>query len=496
MTFMNSTFRIGRVPVLSLVILLSAVANLEAQSGPTTAALTLPEAIDLALRNGLEARAARATRDAARGRDHAFNARLLPQFELTGSIPAYRRDITPVTQPDGSTLFLPVEQTQSNLALAVSQRVPFTGATITVQSTLARLRRSNSSVPESWNSTPFTIQINQPLLRLNSIGWERELNEVQADVAERQYLEAREDIAVKVSSAFFDYYAAQVSLRNASLNAATNDTLFRLNKGRFQVGKISENDLLQSELALLRAQQSAEGARLDRDRAEAAFRLALNMGPDVPLDIDVTADVPDFVADTNVAVEQAIRNLSSLRLIDQQETQAKRTVSENRLNRFPGANLSASYGYNASGLTRNEVYRDLQDAQRFTLSVNVPIFSWGALSADLQSAQAELLSVESRSRVAREQARQDAYFAALQVGLARRQLVISAKADTVAQKRFEVAYNRYVIGRIDVDQLYLAQNEKDQALLSYVQALRGYWLAHYRLRRATLYDFEKGEPLR
>jgi len=491
---MRPVFAIRGVVHIALGLLLGGVtANAQ---GPVTKALTLSEAIDLAYTNGLQARSALAARNAARSRDRAFNARLLPQFDLTGNVPSYQRDITPVTQPDGSTLFLPVEQTQSNLGLAVSQRVPFTGATITVRSTLAQVKRTNSSVPESWSSTPFSVQVNQPLLRLNSIGWERELNEVQADVAERQYLEAREDVALQVSSAFFDFYAAQVSLRNAQLNAATNDTLFKLNQGRFEVGKISENDLLQSELALLRAQQSAEGARLERDRAEAALRLSLNIGPDVPLEIAVVADVPDFVADTSVAIEQATRNLSSLRIIDQQETQAKRGVSESRLNRFPGANLSASYGYNASGLTRTDVYRDLQEAQRFTLGVTVPLISWGARSADLQAAQSELLRVESTSRVAREQASQDAYFAALQVSLARRQLAISAKADTVAQKRFEVAYNRYVIGRIDVDQLYLAQNEKDQALLAYVQALRGYWSAHYRLRRVTLYDFERSEPIR
>ena len=66
----------------------------------------------------------------------------------------------------------------------------------------------------------------------------------------------------------------------------------------------------------------------------------------------------------------------------------------------------------------------------------------------------------------------------------------------MAAKRFEVAYNRYVIGRIDMDNLYVAQNEKDQALQQYVQSLRGYWLAYYRLRRVTLYDFEKGAALR
>lgn len=66
----------------------------------------------------------------------------------------------------------------------------------------------------------------------------------------------------------------------------------------------------------------------------------------------------------------------------------------------------------------------------------------------------------------------------------------------MASKRFEVAKNRYVIGRIGIDNLYIAQTEKDQALQQYVQSLRGYWLAYYRLRRATLYDFALGRALR
>ena len=72
---------------------------------------------------------------------------------------------------------------------------------------------------------------------------------------------------------------------------------------------------------------------------------------------------------------------------------------------------------------------------------------------------------------------------------------MSAKADTVAQKRYEVAYNRYVISRITIDNLYIAQNEKDQAVSQYVTALRNYWLAYYRLRQTTLYDFERGAPI-
>ncbi len=57
----------------------------------------------------------------------------------------------------------------------------------------------------------------------------------------------------ELRDAFSDYYTATLGLDNALTNAAVNDTLYTLNKGRLEVGKIGENDLLQSELALLRA---------------------------------------------------------------------------------------------------------------------------------------------------------------------------------------------------------------------------------------------------
>jgi outer membrane protein TolC len=251
-----------------------------AQGAPATGApLTLQQAIEMAQRNGLQARAALGTRDAARGRDRAFDARLLPQFSLSGNLPVYQRSIIGVIQEDGSTS-RPDKETRSDLNMLMTQRIPFTGGTLTMSSRLNK--REGNNLPETWSSSPFSLSISQPLLRSNTIGWENEVNGLSADVAERQYLEAREDIAIQASAAYFDYFAAQVSLRNATLNAATNDTLYRLNQGRFEVGKISENDLLQSELEQLRARTALDGARLEHDRALAALRLTLNVPEGTP----------------------------------------------------------------------------------------------------------------------------------------------------------------------------------------------------------------------
>lgn len=75
------------------------------------------------------------------------------------------------------------------------------------------------------------------------------------------------------------------------------------------------------------------------------------------------------------------------------------------------------------------------------------------------------------------------------------QLLIAAKADTIAQKRYDVTKQRFLIGRIDVLDLNIADSEKDVAKRGYIAALRNYWTAFYNVRRLTLFDFERNQSL-
>jgi outer membrane protein len=460
--------------------------------------ITLPEAIALTRERGHEAHAARAARDAARYRHRAFRSRLLPQLSLDATVPAYERSISGVPQPDGSTDFLSLRRTNGSATATLAQKIPLTGGDLLVSSSLAgfQTRLTGQPLDERWFSTPVSIGLRQPLFRPNTAAWDRREENVRTEFDERVYLEAMEDIALRTTNAFFDLYAARVGLDNAIKNAAVNDTLYRLNTGRFDVGKIGENDLLQSELALLRARAALDDARLTHERAADALRLVLNLPAGTPLEVAVTDEVPDFDADTAGAVAEALKNRAAVSGVALDDVQARRRVAEARLANGPGATVQASYGFNATALEANLAYQNLGEARRFTLSVQLPLWQWGAHHEGVQAAQADRERVTSLSQVTVEQTAHDAHFAALELGQARRNLALVAKADSVAGKRFEVAYNRYVIGRIGVDNLYIAQAEKDQGLAQFVQALRGYWLAYYRLRRATLFDFATGEPIR
>jgi outer membrane protein TolC len=141
-------------------------------------------------------------------------------------------------------------------------------------------------------------------------------------------------------------------------------------------------------------------------------------------------------------------------------------------------------------------YQNLLEARQLSVAVQVPLWQWGAHGDAVRAAEADRRRVADLAASTLDQLALDARFAALELSQARRTVALQVTADSVAEKRYQVAYNRYVIGRITIDNLFIAQAEKDQALVQFVAGLRGYWLAYYQLRRITLFDFETGRPLR
>ena len=77
--------------------------------------------------------------------------------------------------------------------------------------------------------------------------------------------------------------------------------------------------------------------------------------------------------------------------------------------------------------------------------------------------------------------------------IAQQELVrIYREADSVAQKRYGIALNRFTVGDISVTDLNYAEQEKDEARQNYIYQLYLSWLYYYNLRYITLYDFEAG----
>jgi outer membrane protein TolC len=486
MSFLSAT---ARIALLSLSI--GSLAS--AQAGPPL--LTLQDVVARAQQEGTAAQVARSVRDAARFRNNAFNQRLLPQLFVSGDVADLDRGINPIILPDGTKQFKSQSGNQSTLTAGFSQAIPLTGGTVSVGTAVTRIDEFGDNSFTSYQTSPLVITLQQDLFRPRAIVWNQRVQDLSATVAERSYLEAREDVAGTAADAFFNLYAQEMTLRNATTNAATNDTLYNINKGRYEVGKIGENDLLKSELALLRARASVEDAKLARDRAEATLRRIIAYPAGQPLGIITPDSIPAVTVDPQRAVDEALRNSSASQQNNLDDVNAGRGLALARANNRFTASLRASAGFNQTASALGQAYESPLGKQSLTVGVNLPLLQWGAGSAEVAGAKADVERTHASNKQRRDALEEDARFSALQVDQARRNIFLAAKADTVAAKQFEVARNRYTTGRISATDLYNAQDQKDAALLSYVQSLRSYWTAYYHLRRVTLFDFATSSRL-
>jgi outer membrane protein TolC len=451
--------------------------------------MTLDRCIMLAQRQSPEANIARKGYESAYWSFKSYRAGLLPQLRLDADAPGLVRSFVSNTQDDGTILFVPQNIASSSLSLGIDQQIAPTGGSVYLRSRLNRQDVFGANGDTYYRSTPFVLGIRQPLFGYNALRWDREIQPLQVRLAEKRYLEALEDIAVSISAKYFDQYISEISLTNARFNVAINDSIFTISKGRYNVGKIAENDLLQTELAFLNAQATARQSELELEKARTDLAISLGITDLDGIEVLPPLELPIVEVDADFALSVARENRSDL--VDYQvrgleaESNLSRARAENRFS----ANISAEFGLNQIGNTLSEVYSNPQDQQSATIGFGIPIVQWGKGKAAIESAIVAQERVREQITLDQRRLERDVRFQVLDFLQLQQQIRLSAKADTIAQRRYTVAKNRYLIGKIDITNIQIAQQEKDNARSAYIQALKQFWVAYYRLRRSTLWDF-------
>lgn len=456
--------------------------------------LSLSEAIRLSAENSPIGKQIRASYQNNYWQFRASKAARLPQLNLSGSAPGYTRRINQVFQPDGSFVFAPVQQAFSSGNLSLSQIIPATGGTISVGSGMSRGDIFSGLGTTFYQSNLLAVNLSQPLYRFNTTKWQWKQDKLQMQFATRNQVEALEDLSINVTQSYFNLYTAYLQLKNAEFNEAINDTIYKIAKGRFGVGKIAENELLQVELSYTNARNQVEQQRLNVILAER--QLGILIGEEVQASkISPPIKTPEVNIDPQLALNEALANRSDLIMWNMNENFAERSLIEAKRSRRLAADMNISYGLNQTGGTFDAATQNPLESQFAGISFNIPLASMGQNRALQKAAEANLEAQQQQNLNNRYNLEQEIFAAALQMNQLKSSLIISSKADTIAQKRYEVARNRYRIGTVDITNLLIAQNEKDQALITYVNTLRNYWLAYFRIRRLTLFDFEKNLKL-
>ncbi len=411
-----------------------------------------------------------------------------PQLRLEGYVPDYNRDFFSNRQDDGTIVFQERQQINSLVNMGIEQPIPWTGGNVSINSNLSYFKDIERDLTQ-FNTTLFNVRLVQPIFGFNDLKWDKRTEPLRYEESRREYVENMEEISREATQRFFSYLDAQINYEIAQFNLANNDTIYKIEQGRYNIGTTSKDKLLQVELQLLRSEQDVVEAQLDRETSRLRLREFIGLTQDVQIQLVLPEDIPEFDLDFNEALEYAKMNRSDFLQFERRRIEAEREVAQARAERFQ-TNLVASYGYNNAGPEFSGLDVDPNNQQRLNLTFNIPIIDWGRNKARMQTALANMRLNEYVIAQDEQLFEQEILTQVRQFAVLRSQLEITNKSDEVAQERYDVAQNRYLIGKIDITNLNIALNEKDDARRSYINALRSFWTAYFDLRRLTLYDFE------
>lgn len=457
--------------------------------------LSLEECVTLAQEQSPVARANRYALVASNWEYQSFQADLYPSLSFSGNAPNYNKTIFSNTLDNGQIVFSSRTQSEASAQMSVNQNILYTGGTVSLTSGLTRLGVFEGENTYLWQSTPLVVGLRQPLFQFNSLKWQNRLAPLELEIAEKEFVQEMEALAIQVTQGFFDVYLAQINMENAQFNVTRNDSIFTISQGRYNVGSIAENELLQTELELRNAEAALTRARIEYDRALSNFKILLGYPTEVNLELKPPTDLPQASVDIEKAKALAYQNNSEALTYRYNEIAADRDFAQAKKGAGFTATIQANYGLNQTSTEFHNLYSNPQNRQFFTLGFDIPIFNWGKQQAEINAARNQQRVVANSIEYQRRQFLQEVEYQVSQFLQLRGQVQLAAKSDTIAQRRYEVAQNRYLIGKIDITNLFIAQNAKDQARQAYIQALREYWTGWYALRQLTLYNFRKDEPI-
>jgi len=455
-----------------------------------TRLITLEEAIITARVQSVDAAVALNELKTAYWSYRTYRADLLPEMNFNATLPSYRKSYSAYQQDDGSYTFVRNNNLQMSGEISIDQNIWLTGGKLSLNTSIDFLRQLDGHKYNRFMSVPVALTLSQPIFGVNRIKWDRKIEPVRYEEAKARFLSATEDVAISTIDNFFNLLLAKENVSIARQNLDNAAKLYEVAKAKRAMGQISENDLLQLELNKLNAQSSMTNCESDYQAAMFKLRSFLDLDESVNLEPVVPEDIPDALITYSDVIEKAHANNYFTKNIRRRQLEAEYSVAKAKGNRRE-ITMFAQIGYTGTSDEFRSAYDKLKDNQVLEVGFKIPILDWGKRRGAVKVAESNRDVVKSRLRKEQMDFDQDLFVLVERFNNQQRQLEISLRADTIAQKRYDTNVETFMIGKISTLDLNDSQVSKDESRQAYINQLYRYWYYYYQLRSLTLWDFSR-----
>lgn len=479
---------------LALLSTLAVTSVAAGATGENVRRITLDEAILTARANSVDAAVALNELRTAYWSYRTYRADLLPEVNFNATVPSYRKSYSAYQHEDGSYSFVRNNFMQMTGEVSIDQNIWFTGGTLSLNTSLDFLKQLESPKYNRFMSIPIALTLSQPIFGVNNTKWNRRIEPVRYSEAKAAFVSATETVALTAINHYFSLLMAKENVSIAAQNLANAEKLYEVAKAKREMGQISKNDLLQLELNLLNAKSKLTNCEIGYRSSMFQLRAFLDIQDDVTLDPVVPDLIPYTLVSYDDVLEKAHANNSFSKNIRRRQLEADYEVAKSKGNQRE-ITLFAQIGYTGTADKFGPAYDRLKDNQVVEVGFKIPIVDWGKRRGKVKVSESNRDVVMSRLRKEQMDFDQDIFILVERFNNQQRQLDISLRADTIAQRRYDTNVETFLIGKISTLDLNDSQTSKDESRQAYINQLYLYWNYYYQLRSVALWDFVSGKGI-
>ena len=491
--------------LISVALVLSAtiLTAQEPRSSATKYVFTLDDVVQLAKEQSQQAIMARHNFRANYYNFVDYEATFLPKLTFTTAPISWDKSIRTIPSVNNKGELVTTESKgntfTSTAGLALSQNIGLTGGSISLGSDFSRIQnflQENSDFATQYTTLPVRLSLSQPLNGYNQFTWLKKIEPLRYEWAKQNYIVQMESVSVAAVSRFFLLAIAQVNLKMSETNYANAQELYKISQGRYENGRIAEDALLQMELRLMKAESSLNSTRINIESRQSQLRSFLGFKDNVEIVLVIDTEVPSLKVPYDRALDYALSRNPDIISYNRQILEYEKSVALAKSQKGITMSLDASFGINKTGYKFGDAYSpSFGDREGISMRFTVPILDGSQSKNRLRNAESLLEATKTQFEQNVTDFKQDVYLQIAQFNMQENQIRIAAKADTIAERGYEISRERYKIGNVSITDLNIADTEKDVAKREYMEELQKFWNYYYTIRRLTLYDFLNNKPL-
>lgn len=478
-----------------ILIVLAACVVLPAQA-QRKIKLNLKRTIELANDSSLQAFSAQNRYLSSYWQFRSFRAERLPSLNLNLTPASYYRYIT--TRYD-SNLDRDIYRSQQTFSagggLTLNQNFDPLGGSFYLESNLDYMRAFGMNKATQFNATPIRVGYAQSLLGYNQFKWDKKIEPLKYEKAKKQFLYNTEATSEQAVAYFFNLALAQANYRLAKDNQQSTDTLYTIGQMRHKIAAISQADLLTLRLDKINAENTLKNAAITVKRAMQSLAVFLNLEKNTEIELEL----PVITGMISIASEQALAlaQTNNPTYLEQQQNilEAEQNVNKTRVQSRFNASVSASVGLNQVADKFSNVYKHPLSQELVSMTVSIPLMDWGVRKGKYNMALNNLEITRIQARQEEVSLEEDLLTTLSDFDVQQNLLSSALEAVDLSEQAYEQTRQRFIIGKVDVNSMTMAQNRQQEAQQNYIRAQQNYWADYYKIRKLTLFDFESGFSL-